>query len=80
MVHRFKLHYSSIKNHIAWLEHEKGGQFPLNNTFFYKSEEKNQKIMYYHAYILFSFRIDFEISLEYIYVNYHRFKTFNFHR
>lgn len=46
MVYRFQLQLV-FKNHIAWLEHEKGGQFPLHNTFFYEPEEKTQK-----AYIL----------------------------
>lgn len=45
MVYRFQLQLV-FKNHIAWLEHEKGGQFPLHNTFFYEPEEKNSEGLY----------------------------------
>lgn len=72
----------TIWNHIAWLEHEKGGQFPLQNTFFMNQKEKPKRLYintpkFCWAFVLI-LRFPWHTGL--LNVNYHRLKTFNLHR
>lgn len=66
MGHRFKLHYLKIISR-DW-NMKKVANFHFKTPFFMNQKEKPRRLIHYHAQILLSFRIDFEISMAYWFI------------